>query len=642
MAIGTDFTLNAAGDIRHDSGSTHYTVLELHRWLQDLADNESSASGGDITDITSLTPSERSTDNIITLLSTYNIDDDASEYFYNGSVTQGTGASETRYSTIRVLGSVATSATQVQVVQDKALYDGDSPFWGTQASPYNGGGSILCEFMVKSVEWGCEIDQGQIVVQIRNLEDAYAFFNATLGDGIAVAAVASTDDPQNTNDHATITAYTHVSNTEGFQTIDIGDGEGPEPYYSEWTYGIDTSGDQLKAVWEWGKDITRTGSVDTVHGGIDGELFKGITHSYDYDGLSGTFQEDETVVWGTQITYGTLVSGPFTPGFYVRIGASGAAGRVMFDDGASILIVALEDPTITLVTADVITEYELGELNGASGTTAAINVTIVDNALEGGSGILLANDTGGLRHHIMQQTGGDPVNNSYVYGITSDAYCDATDTVIGQTVTPVFLGSYVGTLIGGFGVGVEKDDLTNLDTVTDLDGDVNEPPNNVTWTLGGILSGDRCLVGPKDTGDAFKFDQMTIATAALDGASETSVEVNTIPANTPSSGTLRVTLDDLRIRKIAYSAHNGTDTFTITDESWLTPNDAAISQPVMCSYIDDAASGTTINYATIYTTGPQDLRVRVRDGDEPIKTYEGNSQLLSTGGGATASRIADA
>jgi len=641
MAIGDDFTLNVGGDIRHTANTNHYTVLELHRWLQDLADNESSASGGDITDITSVTPSRRDTDNIIALLSTYNIDDDASEYFYNGSITQGSGATETRYSTVRVLGSVVSTSTQVQVVQDKTLYDGDAPFWGDQVAPYNGGGSTLCEFMVKSKEWGCEIDQGQIIVQIRNLEDSYAFFNVTLGDGIAVAAVSSVDDPQNDHDHATITAYTHVTNTEGFQEIDIGDGNGDQPYYSKWTYGADTSGDQLKAVWEWGKDITRTGTTDTVHGGIDGELFAGITHSYDYDGLSGTFQEDETVVWGTQITYKTLVSGPFTPGHYVIIGTSGAAGRVMFDDGVDILIVALEDTAITLLNNDVITEYEMGEGNGASGTTAAIDTTIVDNGLEGGSGILLANDTAGLRHHIMKQTGGDPVNNSYVYGLTSDAYCDATDTVIGQTVTPVFLGSYVGTLIGGFGVGVLDTNLTSSDTVTDLDGDVNTPPNNVTWTLGGVISGDRCLVGPKDTGDAFEFDQMTLA-EALDQASETSCVVNAIPDNTPATGTLRVTLDDLRIRRIAYTAHNGTDTFTITDESWSTPNDAAISQPTMCSYIDDEASGITIDYTTIYTSGPQDLRVRVRDGGaSPIKTYEGNSQLLSTGGGATASRISD-
>lgn len=640
MAIGDDFSLNVGGDVRHVANANHYTVLELHRWLQDLADNSDSASGGDITDITSVTPSRRDTDNIIALLGTYNVDDDAAEYFYDGSITQGSAATETRYSSVRILGSVIDTATQVQVVQDKALYDGDAPFWGDQVSPYNGGGTTLCEFMVKSKEWGCEIDQGQIIVQIRNLEDSYAFFNVTLGDGISVAAVSSVDDPQNDHDHAAISAYVHVTNVEGYQVIDIGDGNGDQPYYSKWTYGADTSGDQLKAVWEWGKDITRTGTGSTIHG-LDGELFKGITHSYGYDGLSGSFTEDETVVWGTIVTYGTLVGGTFTPGNYIRFGTSGAVGRVMRDNGTTELFIALEDISKTIVTTEVMTEYEMGEGNGATGVTAAVNGAAGHNDKEGGSGLLLANDTGGTEHHIMQQTGSAPVDNVVIWGLTSGADCDVAGAITSQTVTPVFLGSYVGTLIGGFGIGVDASDLTASDTVTDLDGDVNTPPNNVTWTLGGVISGDRCLVGPKDVGDDFEFDQMAL-NVDLNAASETSLVVVSIPANTPQTGTLRVTLDDGRIRRIAYTAHNGTTTFTITDESWLDPNDATGAAPVMCSYIDDASSGVTIDYTTIYTSGPQDLRVRVRDGGaSPIKTYEGNSQLLATGGGATASRITD-
>jgi hypothetical protein len=235
------------------------------------------------------------------------------------------------------------------------------------------------------------------------------------------------------------------------------------------------------------------------------------------------------------------------------------------------------------------------------------------------------------------------VDNIPLRGITSAATADVAGAVTGQTVTPVFLGSYVGTMIGGFGVGFDSGDLTASDTVIDLDGDTNTPPNNVTWTLGGVVSGDRCLVGPKDTGDAFKFDQMTLTTT-LNGASETSLVVNAIPANTPTSGTLRVELDDGRYRRIAYSSYTGS-TFTIADESWVDPNDATggAIRGVMVSYIDDAASGTTIDFTTVYTTGPLDLRVRVREGTSasPIKTYEGNSQLTSTGGTATASRISD-
>ena len=72
MPIGADFTLNAAGDIRADTPGATYTVLELHRWLQDLADDQETAGGADdIMDITRDTPSKRFTDDIIQLLGAF-------------------------------------------------------------------------------------------------------------------------------------------------------------------------------------------------------------------------------------------------------------------------------------------------------------------------------------------------------------------------------------------------------------------------------------------------------------------------------------------------------------------------------------------------------------------------------------------
>ena len=76
MAIADDFTISTGGDIRYvgaahaASGAGYYTVLELHRFLQGIADDASVAVSGDNIDITSATPSDRSTDNIICLLYT--------------------------------------------------------------------------------------------------------------------------------------------------------------------------------------------------------------------------------------------------------------------------------------------------------------------------------------------------------------------------------------------------------------------------------------------------------------------------------------------------------------------------------------------------------------------------------------------
>jgi len=125
MAIADDFSVAVNGDIRHIANTDHYTVLELHRFLQGLADDEE-AGGNDLVDITSLTPSERSTDNIITLINNYNIDDDASEYLYGGSITQAGG--DTVYSGLRVLGAVNNTDTQVQIVQNNDYYNTTSPW----------------------------------------------------------------------------------------------------------------------------------------------------------------------------------------------------------------------------------------------------------------------------------------------------------------------------------------------------------------------------------------------------------------------------------------------------------------------------------------------------------------------------------
>ena len=94
----TDWSIDrATGNIRyigddHGGASPSYaTVIEFHRALQDFADDASSA-GDDELDITDENPSARSTDNIITLLGSYNIDDTASEHLYDGSIIQASGA----------------------------------------------------------------------------------------------------------------------------------------------------------------------------------------------------------------------------------------------------------------------------------------------------------------------------------------------------------------------------------------------------------------------------------------------------------------------------------------------------------------------------------------------------------------------
>ena len=98
--VSDDWTIDRrTGNIRyigddHDEASPSYaTVLEFHRWLQDLADG----ARGEL-DISDPNPSQRLTDNIITLINGYNIDGSAAEHLYNGSITQDNG--KTIYSSV--------------------------------------------------------------------------------------------------------------------------------------------------------------------------------------------------------------------------------------------------------------------------------------------------------------------------------------------------------------------------------------------------------------------------------------------------------------------------------------------------------------------------------------------------------------
>lgn len=659
MAIGDDLQVAVNGDIRHTSGTAHYTVLELHRWLQDLADDAAaSTSGNDLVDIASGTPSERVTDSIINLLGNYNIDDTLSEYLYGGSISQDSG--NTVYSGLRVLGAVNDTDTQLTVVQDHAFYDSaTAPFWGDQSTGgWNGNAAagILMRILIKTRESGYDIDGQRVRVQARHYEatqgDTYDFFNVQLGTGEAVAAISTTPDPQNDTAKATVTAYTHITNsggtanapTGGYQQIDINDGNGNQPYYSKWTFGADTSGDGLKGMYEYLKDLTNTGTSKTCDG-INGDLFLGITHEWDYDNDTGAFNEREKIVWGTEITYDTLAGGTFTEGYYVTIGASGAAGKIGYDNGTVQMTVALEDTSITLLNNDVITEYN-PSTGVATGVTAAINVTIVDNDKDGGEAILLADDTTGDTMWVQLISGLAPSNNQEVRSQNggSGAYCLVNLAPTSRTVPKIFLGSYTGSLIGAFGIGIDDGDLSFPDTVQDLDGDTNSAPNNVTFTVGGLISSeDRVLVGTKDLtpADDFDKDQLSLNTT-LNSAGQTSIVCTTaIPADTPSSGTVRVELDVGTYRRVAYTSWTGS-TFTTASTDWTDPDDATAGNNIFISYIDKTAASTSEAFTTVYNAD-RSLWVRVRDGGAtPIKTFESQATLGSGGGTITAIRTSDA
>lgn len=557
MAFADDFSVNAAGDIRHVSGTTNYPVIDLHRYLGGLAD-DAEASGDDVIDITTFTPSDRATDQIITLNDhsansgpTFNIDDTAAQFLYGGSITQDSGASEERYSGLQIIGSFTA---EPQVVQDNTILTG---YWGTSYNPDATLG-IAVQILVKTMTAGAIIDGGRVRVQTRNYGDQYREASTVLGLANSPAAPGNIQsDTFNDTLEATIGALTldfatHASG--GYNLIDLVNGSGAQPYASEWD--LTTPGVSLKEFYEWIKWAQQDGSTEQLYG-MDGELFRGITHEIAITPGTGTWVEPESLSWGTGATAGT------------------------------------------------------GQLLAVDDTDA----------------------TSTSKMWIQHLTGVVPSTNL----ITGNG--SATGTAGTVTSRPIgvesAIGSYVGSLLGAYGVGVAAADLTNTDSVIDLDGDTETPPNLVTWTLEGLVIGeDYALVGPRTAG------LLDTAQLALDGihtGGETTVSMTTsIPSDTPTAGTFRVD-DGTTFQRVTYTGFSGAD---FTGCSGMPA--AANLADVFISYLDKLAAAVDENFQFIYDVSDRPLFVRVRDGGgTPIKTFESPSSVGVSGGGVTVIRTPD-
>lgn len=299
MPIATDFEIQADGDIRYVGTTANYTVLEFHRWLQDLAD-DAAASGDDLLDITKSTPSERSTDNIITLNSPYNIDDAAAQHLFNGSIIQLGG--NTIYDGIVVL---APSGTYVDVIQNGAVA---TNFWTTSLNPDVANG-VSHRFMIKVRNGGTDIDGRRLIVQTREFGFQYSEFNINgTARGNNVAALSAATDLNNQTVVGTVAGWTDIANVQGYQLIDVDNNGSTEAYYSQW----DRASRTINQLYERAKWLSRRGSASTLYG-LNGALFRGVTHEITVDTPSGTFSAVEAVSWSGGTGQMLAINSPTAP-----------------------------------------------------------------------------------------------------------------------------------------------------------------------------------------------------------------------------------------------------------------------------------------------------------------------------------------
>ncbi|MHA1859140.1 MAG: hypothetical protein ACTSUU_06815 [Candidatus Thorarchaeota archaeon] len=532
-------------------------MIEFHRWLQDLADDDSS-TGDDEVDITDDTPSSRSTDNIITLLGSYNIDDTAAEHLYDGSIIQGTGGTEEYYDGIVNFGN---ADVQIQIIQDGAVLTDDWWNFGGAGLNASAAAGISHRFMIKTRTGGADIDGRRLLGTTRTFGNTYGEFSINGSSrGNNVLALTDTNDLNNETAEGVVSGWTGITNTtEGYALIDINNDTTDEAYYSEWNTNQPTR--SINDFFERMKWLTRDASAETIYG-ISGELFRGITHEIDVTGIA---------------------SGPLS---------------------------AVEE--LTWTEAAVVSSGQMFATNSVSAPTKV---------------------------WIQLLSGIAPTDGTTLTGTTSGATIDVDTTVLERPISTPMVGVSTGTaIIGAYGFGIEKADLTAADLVFDLTNAPITPPNNVTFTVFGLENGeDRVLVTNDDTG--IDYAQMTL-NGALTGVTTTVTVSGSIPTDTPSSGTIRILRVSGAYTLHPYSVFSGSD-FTITSHDFTSDN-AANAANVFISYLDLLATGASEAFTVVYLAD-RTVFVRVRDGGgTPIKTFETTGTLGTSGGSSTAIRTPDA
>ena len=703
----------ATGNIRYEGAdhtvatATYATVIQFHRWLQEKADDPE-FTGNDELDIVDKNPSNRSTDNIITLVNGFNVDAEAIEHLYDGTIIQGSGITEERWdgivnfgpsnAHIQVLqdGSIATDdfwnygyiadtvtstsavltdsgstwvtnewvgytvrnitdGSQCLVTENDGttitgiLYGGTLDTWTSGdtyhiARPLNpdAGQGISHRFMIKTRVNGVDIDRRRLIGTTRRYYNTFAEFkiNGT-SQGNNVLALSDSGDLNNTTAWATIDALADITNTEGLRLIDIDDDTVDEEYYSEWTRGANT----INVYYEYMKMMSADSTAETLNG-QNGELHRGISHSVSYDtevGVPAAATNDK-FCWGTLVNTGVVTSGPFVVGEVVReTGSDAWRGRVLSVDAVDTsLVVDIETGTVGN------TEAMIGDTSGATATTSAAP-TGEEIQVGGGEFALFAIDDDGATGNFYGQItkGTAMLDNSRLYDPTdhTDYYtCDAAATE--RTVSTPFVGASTGSaLIGAYGLGLVKGDTAAADTYFDLSNSPITPPNNVTFTASGFISGDYVLV-TNDNGTDIDFAQMASDGTSLTGVT-TTVGVAAIPSDTPSDsfskGGIRIERDDGLYSLHRYTAVDfALDEFTIVSHDF-TSNNATHPFNVFVSYLDLVTALTSETFSYVYGSGDRTHFMRVRDGGAtPIKNAETTGIMSDTGGTASVNRIDDA
>ncbi len=271
MPIATDFSISTTGDIRHVSGTTVYSVLDLHAWLQDLAD-DAAAAGNDLLDILAPNPSkldgprDSAVASRLNLLTSgavaFNIDDTAAQFINFGSIKQD--GANVQYSGLKTIGGIV-AASPVYVVQN-----------GNKLTKFWSDGHV--QILVKVKTAGSLIDSGNVTAFSRKWGQSYSHFDVNLAAGgeTSAALATATDSNITLTEAQAALLSTKVTVTFGNTNQDLGNGNGSKLYKG--TIAL-SGGCTLSEAYQYLQYLTRENSSATLNS-IPGWRYRVLDSAY--------------------------------------------------------------------------------------------------------------------------------------------------------------------------------------------------------------------------------------------------------------------------------------------------------------------------------------------------------------------------
>ena len=268
----------------------------------------------------------------------------------------------------------------------------------------------------------------------------------------------------------------------------------------------------------------------------------------------------------------------------------------------------------------------------------------------------LNNGNGAKNYDLVINCGGNSVFHLYewlqyitVRGTTSTTNTNGTQgqLFLGLTgYTPIATAPF-GTFAGGKFFGAQGVFITNMATsdvqnyqlIAD-DGTTQVPPNIVSVTISGTVSGDQVLVA-RSTGSGsttVNYARYTISSAASGASTVTVAGSGGISSDEPQSSTLRILNASGTYDRYPYTSYTGS-VFTLS-----TPLTTTYSGTLWVPLIDATAATTSVSNTLIFSSTINAV-VRVRHyasgAGNSILPFETSGQVTSTGLSVSAIRTVD-